>query len=191
MQEVFTNGNLPIWGSCGGAQALAILQETGVDKPWDCPRCRDPQNPKSPVYSHIGHTGAANCGDYSKNLWERGKFKVRLVTRDPAFDGLPTIFEVMESHIGQIAYVPKGWVRLVTNGPGALTVNQCLRVKNRHIYAAQFHIEMAGTPETSRKIMTNFLSLARASAARNGGRRGTEPGDGTASGATDYDRQEK
>ncbi len=161
VQEVLTTRNLPLWGSCGGAQALAILQETGVDKPWDCPRCRDPRNPRSPVYSHIGHTGPAPCGDYSKSIGERGKFKMRLVAHDPAFEGLPRIFEVMESHIGQIAYVPKGWIRAVTRGPGALTENQCLRVVDRYIYAAQFHIEMDGTPETSQRIMSNFLSLAR------------------------------
>ncbi len=161
VQEVFSNRNLPIWASCGGAQALTILQETGVDKPWDCPRCRDPRNPRSPVYSHIGHTGTAKCGDYSKNIWERGKLKMRLVAHDPVFEGLPGIFEVMESHIGQIDYVPKGWVRVVTRGPGALTENQCLRIENRYIYAAQFHIEMDGTSENSRQIMRNFLSLAR------------------------------
>jgi len=48
-----------------------------------------------------------------------------------------------------------------TRGPGALTENQCLRVRDRYIYAAQFHIEMSGTPETSRTIMRNFLDLAR------------------------------
>jgi len=161
VQEVFTRGNLPIWASCGGAQGLLILQETGVGKPWDCPRCRDPQRPKSPVYSHIGHTGPAPCGDYSKNVWERGKHQMRLAARDPAFQGLPFVFEAMESHVGQIAYVPENWVRVVTNGPWAVTENQCLRLKDRYVYAAQFHIDMVGTPETSRKIMGNFLALAK------------------------------
>jgi len=160
-QEVLKNRNLPIWAACGGAQALAILQETGVDKPWDCPRCRDPKNPKSPVYSHIGHTGPAKCGDYSRNVSERGQYSVRQVARDPVFQGLPEVFEVMESHVGQIAYVPKSWVRVATKGPGALTENQCLRVADRYIYAAQFHIDMPGTPENSRRIMGNFLRLAK------------------------------
>lgn len=162
IQEVFQHRNLPIWAACGGGQALAILHETGVDKPWDCPRCRDPQAPKLPVYSHIGHSGPAKCGDYTKNIWERGKFNVRRVARDPVFQGLPDVFEVMESHVGQVAYVPDGWVRVATRGPGALTENQCLRVADRYIYAAQFHLEMAGTPENSRKIMGNFLRLAKA-----------------------------
>ena len=31
IQEMLQHRNLPIWAACGGAQALAILQETGVD----------------------------------------------------------------------------------------------------------------------------------------------------------------
>jgi GMP synthase-like glutamine amidotransferase len=161
VQQVLARRNLPMWGACGGAQILPILEETGVDKPWDCPRCRDPENPKLPVYSHIGHTGEAKCGDYSKNIGERGKFKMRIIAKDPVLEGLPEVFEIMESHIGQIAYVPDGWVRVVTKGPGAHTVNQCIRVKDRYIYAAQFHMELPGTPENSRKIISNFLSLAK------------------------------
>ena len=30
-----------------------------------------------------------------------------------------------------------------------------------YIYAAQFHIEMHGTPDTFRQIMSNFLRLAK------------------------------
>lgn len=161
VQDVVANRNLPIWGACGGAQAMAILEETGVDKPWDCPRCRDPQAAKLPIYSHIGHTGPSPCGDYSKCIGERGKFKIRQTAQDPVFEGLPEVFEIMESHIGQIAWPPKGWIRVATKGPGALTVNQCLRVEDRYIYAAQFHMELAGTPENSRRIMGNFLALAR------------------------------
>jgi hypothetical protein len=159
--EVFKKRNLPMWAACGGAQALAILDDIGMSRPWDCPRCRDPKNPLLPIYTHIGHTGPAVCGDYSKNIFERGKFKVRPVARDPVLAGLPEEFEIMESHCGQIDYVPKGWVRVVTKGAGARTVNQCLRVKDRLIYAAQFHMEMEGTPENSQKIMGNFLSLAK------------------------------
>jgi len=77
-QEVLEKGRLPIWASCGGAQGLAILAEVGAERPWDCPHCRDPKNPKSPIYGHIGHTSAGphNCGDYSACLFERGKQSV-------------------------------------------------------------------------------------------------------------------
>ena len=85
----------------------------------------------------------------------------RLSKGDPAFAGLPKEFDIIESHIGQIAYSPKGWTRVVTRGPGAKTENQCLRVVDRYIYAAQFHMEAEGTPKSSVAIMTNFLRLAK------------------------------
>lgn len=161
VQEVLESRALPMWGACGGAQAFAILEETGVDRPWDCPRCRDPENPLSPVYSHIGHTGHASCGDYSQNVPERGLFTMRKVADDPVFKGL-TLFEIAEGHIGQIDYVPEGWTRVVTKGPGALTVNQCLRISDAPIYAAQFHCESySKTREASKQIMSNFLQLAQ------------------------------
>jgi GMP synthase-like glutamine amidotransferase len=67
----------------------------------------------------------------------------------------------MESHCGQLEWVPKGWRLVATAGPGTQTKIQCLRLDGAPIYAAQFHIEMAGTPENSRRIMENFLQLAR------------------------------
>lgn len=67
----------------------------------------------------------------------------------------------MESHCGQIQWAPEGWMLIVTAGTGAKTRTQCIRVHDRYIYAAQFHIEMNGTPETSRRIMSNFLAQAK------------------------------
>jgi GMP synthase-like glutamine amidotransferase len=80
---------------------------------------------------------------------------------DPAFEGLPREFEVMESHCGQVAYIPKDWCLIATKGPGGRTKNQCFQVKDRYIYGAQFHIEMEGTRDNSCRIMANFLSLSR------------------------------
>jgi hypothetical protein len=161
-QEVLGHKNLPIWASCGGAQALAILAEVGVDKPWDCPHCRDPRNPRTPIYTHIGHTAVRPCGDYSGCIFERGPHWVRSVMDDPVFRGLPREFQVMESHCGQIEWPPAGWKLIATAGQGTRTATQCLRLDGRSIYAAQFHIEMAGTPEVSKQIMKNFLELAKA-----------------------------
>jgi hypothetical protein len=160
IEALMKSGELPLWGACGGAQGLAILAEVGTEKPWDCPFCRDPQNPKSAIYGHIRHLKPGKCGDYSGCLFERGKFTVRQRLPDPAFDGLPRDFDIMESHCGQIEYVPKGWLHLVENGPEGHTRIQCLRRADRPIYAAQFHIEMEGTPGNSRRIMDNFLKLA-------------------------------
>ena len=160
-QEVLQNKNLPIWASCGGAQGLAILAETGVDKPWDCPHCRDPKKPRTPIYTHIGHTAERPCGDYSGCIFERGLHRARSVGTDPVFGDLPREFEVMQSHCGQIEWPPAGWKLIATAGQGSPTKIQCLRMNDRYIYAAQFHIEMNGASESSRQIMGNFLRLAK------------------------------
>jgi hypothetical protein len=160
VEEVLRKGHLPMWASCGGAQGLAILAETGAGKPWDCPHCRDPKNPRTPIYTHIGHTAVRPCGDYSACRFERGPHNILQLADDPVFTGLPREFRSMESHCGQIEWPPKGWLLLATAGAGSLTKTQCLRRQDRPIYAAQFHIEMNGTPESSRQIMSNFLKLA-------------------------------
>ena len=56
------------------------------------------------------------------------------------FSCRPFYAKVMEAHVGQIEYAPEGWLRIATKGTGGLTPMQCLRVKDRYIYAAQFHM---------------------------------------------------
>ena len=161
VQDVLRKKNLPIWASCGGAQGLAILAEAGVDKPWDCPHCRNPLRPKIPIYTHVGHAAQRPCGDYSGCVFERGPHWIMQVGLDPVFAGLSREAQFMESHCGQIEWPPKGWKLIATAGQGTTTRTQCLRLRDRYVYAAQFHIEMAGTPEASRLVMGNFLNLAR------------------------------
>lgn len=163
VQEVLRAKRLPLCASCGGAQGLALVSEYVVDQTWDCPHCRDPRNPKTPLYTHIGHPlgVALACGKYDHCIFERSPFAVRRLGNDSAFAGLPEEFTVMESHCGQIAWAPKGWELIATAGPTGLTKTQCLRLGGYPIYAAQFLIEMAGTPEVSRRIMGNFLGEAR------------------------------
>jgi hypothetical protein len=162
VEEVLRHKNLPLWASCGGAQGLAILAETGVEKPWDCPHCRDPQHPKTAIYTHIGHTTQRPCGDYSGCIFERGPHWVRALTEDPVFKNLPREFQVMESHCGQIEWPPAGWTLIATAGLNTKTKTQCIRMNDRPIYAAQFHIEMEGALAASKQIMANFLGLAKA-----------------------------
>lgn len=163
VEGVLRRARDPIWASCGGAQALAILADRGTRRPWDCPHCRDPRRPRLPIYGHIGHRSAGphRCGDYTDCLFERGPHEVRAVMADPVFAGLPDAFKVMESHCGQIEYAPAKWRVIAVGGPGTRTTHQCLRRRDRPIYAAQFHIEMEGTPESSGVIMGNFLEAAR------------------------------
>lgn len=159
--EVLRERAVPLWASCGGAQGLAILTETGIDKPWDCPQCRDPAHPLLPIYTHVAGSAKRACGDYSACVFERGRYTIRRLVDDPVFRGLPRDFPVIESHCGQIEWPPEGWELIATRGPGGKTKTQCLRLKDQLIYAAQFHIELDGTPDTSKTIMTNFLSMCQ------------------------------
>lgn len=160
-EKVLGDAALPIWASCGGAQGLAILAETGTEQPWDCPHCRDPKKPKLPIYTHIGHTSPRKCGDYSGCIFERGAHQIKQMAADPIFGGLQREFSAMESHCGQIDHAPKGWHVIAGAGAGTKTKMQCLRLDRAPVYAAQFHIEMEGTPDTSRTVMENFLKIAR------------------------------
>ncbi len=160
MAEVLQAGRLPLWASCGGAQGLAILAENGIDHPWDCPQCRDPDHPRLPIYTHLAGSLRRKCGDYSGCVFERGPNVVRQLGSDPVFQGLPREFVVMESHCGQIEWPPRGWELIATCAAGGKTRTQCIRFRDHPIYAAQFHIEMDGTPESSRRIMENFLNMA-------------------------------
>ena len=117
-QEILQNGRIPIWAACGGAQGLAILSEHGLDTPWDCPHCRDPKRPLTPIYTHIHDVEWRPCGDYSKCVHESGPTNVRQTTDDPVFEGLSREFPIIESHCGQVAWVPKGWVLIATHGEG-------------------------------------------------------------------------
>ena len=87
--------------------------------------------------------------------------RILVAEDDPALAGLGELFPVMESHCGQLSRPPNGWTLLVTSGPKGLTAMQCMKLDGAPIYAAQFHIEMEGTPESSRAICANFLRIAR------------------------------
>lgn len=164
VERALRRPRVPIWASCGGAQALAIIAESGTRTRWDCPHCRDPRRPRIPIYTHLGHdrSGPHLCGEYSRCTFERGPHAIAKVGMDPAFEGLPPTFLAMESHCGQIDHPPEGWDLVATAGPNTQTSVQCLRLRDHPVYAAQFHIEMPGTPENSQLIMSNFLSMARA-----------------------------
>jgi hypothetical protein len=173
MQEVLRNGNIPMWGSCGGAQMMGLLSEPGCENPWDCPRCRarDNHTPAwSPIYGYIGYTNPliepSWCGDYSNNTYEIGDYKILQKTSDPVFTGLANPFYGYEYHCGQLNYLPTGWHQIGGRGDlNTLTEMQCFRRDDRLIYGAQFHIENNSsssiTNNNSIIIMGNFVNLAQ------------------------------
>lgn len=185
LEQVLRRGALPTFAACGSAQVLALCSTTGIEGEWDCPRCRDPRQPRSPVYEYIGYVEPAKepgpCGTYTNNLWEKGPTQVRQLVRDPVFAGLPREFPVAESHCGQIAFIPKGWTHVLTAGEGAKTKIQCMRRNDRYIYAVQFHIESSrwkdATWAHAERIMGNFLAQARQWGGYNPGGKPVPPPD--------------
>jgi hypothetical protein len=165
VEQILAQRLLPIWGSCGGCQLLAILAETGTRQPWDCPHCRNAHEPKLPIYTHIhcAHPPGASpkCGVYDHCEFERGPHVLQIVHADPVLEGLPATgqFTCQESHCGQVDYLPPGWTLLATHGPGGKTKNQLMKVAGHPIYAAQFHIDLGG--DHAKVLAQNFFGVAR------------------------------
>jgi hypothetical protein len=163
-EAVLKANMLPMWAACGGGQVLGILSDQGCEEPWDCPKCRDPNHPKLPIYGHIGlidPTKETQCGDYSNNIYEKGPTPVHRLVDDPVFRGLPDDFLVPEFHCGQLEYLPAGWDLIVTKGKGGKTWMQCMRKRGTCIYAVQFHIENEGSCDVSELVMSNYLACAK------------------------------
>ncbi len=165
LDEILKQRLLPIWGSCGGCQLLAIREETGIEHPWDCPHCRDPEHPLLPIYTHLRCTDRTNshtpCGVYTECGMQQGLVALQRLEDDPVFAGLPAdgAFTCRESHCGQIVFLPPGWTLLATHAPGGTTVQQLMKVAGYPIYAAQFHIDMGG--EHASILAANFIRIAR------------------------------
>jgi GMP synthase-like glutamine amidotransferase len=171
MQEVLVNGNIPMWGSCGGAQMMGLLLEPGCENRWDCPRCRvrENHNPAwSPIYGYIGYKNNSieplACVSYSNNVYEIGDYLITQEVGDQALNGLTNPFYGYEYHCGQLNYLPAGWTQICGAGSDTLTQMQCFRRDDRYIYGAQFHIENDSSNSTTNAnsviIMTNFLNIA-------------------------------
>lgn len=164
LEEVLRNRNLPLWGSCGGGQILLILEQHGTSLSWICPHCEWSRPdyyltaPKPFIYGHIQCQGHTKCGEY-KCVMEKGDYDLAKVLPDPVLSGLPDPFNLNESHMGELKWLPKSWVLIATKGSKGLTVNQIMRVRNRYIYAAQPHMENGGRDRLS--LCKNFLDLAK------------------------------
>jgi hypothetical protein len=164
VEEVLRNRNLPMWASCGGSQLLLLLTAYGTKVPWICPHCEWNRPdyyktaPQPFIYGHLHCEGHPKCSEYDK-VMERGDYDLKKLLPDPALSGVPDLFNIAESHEGEIKWLPGSWVLIATKGPKGLTVNQIMRVRNRYIYAAQCHIELGGRDRLA--LCKNFLDLAK------------------------------
>lgn len=84
---------------------------------------------------------------------------IKLVERDPVFDGLPDVIRVSESHRQAIANLPSEF-RLLAESPTSRI--ESIVHKNRPIYGVQFHPERSDDKNPhGRTIIQNFLKIAK------------------------------
>jgi len=134
----------PLLGICGGHQLLAMAYggRVGVMR-----RAR----PGEPTDKPGGY--------YHGYFLERGMREVRVLVRDPIFEGLPDVIVVDEGHFCEVKELPLGFVVLASNDACRV---QAMRHRELPIYGVQFHPHVydEGHPH-GRVVLENFFRIAR------------------------------
>ena len=104
----------------------------------------------------IGAAYGSQVVDLGHNIRE---FKeVKLLGKDPLFDGLPGSIKVSESHRQALTRVPEGFRHLAESATSQI---EAIRHQTRAIYGVQFHPERSDEKHPhGRTIIQNFLNLA-------------------------------
>jgi GMP synthase (glutamine-hydrolysing) len=104
----------------------------------------------------IGAAYGSQVVDLGHNIRE---FKeVKLLGKDPLFDGLPGLFRVSESHRQALTRVPEGFRHLAESATSQV---EAMCHQERPIYGVQFHPERSDEKHPhGRIIIQNFLRLA-------------------------------
>ncbi len=137
---LLTERNIPTIGFCGGHQLIAYAfgGESG-------PLCSLKPGEKDPNY----HPGM---------LKEWGIKKVRILKRDPLFDGLKDEVTVPEYHYWEIKNMPKEFVNLASTSECKI---QAIKHKQKLIYGTQFHPESYDEQHQDGKtVLNNFFKIA-------------------------------
>ncbi len=84
---------------------------------------------------------------------EYGRARLRVLEKDPLFDGLPEEFDVWMSHADKVVLLPEGFKTLASseNSPHAV-----IRHEKKPIYGVQFHPEVSHT-FYGKELFANFL----------------------------------
>lgn len=84
---------------------------------------------------------------------EYGRARLKIVKRDPIFEGVPTEFDVWMSHADKVSQLPEGFETLAVseNSPHAVIASG-----DKRIYGFQFHPEVVHTTY-GKELLANFL----------------------------------
>ena len=82
---------------------------------------------------------------------------VKLIDRDPVFDGLPAMIRVHESHRQVLAELPREFRRLAESSTSRI---EAIAHRSRPVYGVQFHPERSDDRNPhGRAIIQNFVKL--------------------------------
>jgi GMP synthase-like glutamine amidotransferase len=135
----FGLGRLPVLGTCGGHQLLALAFGAPV--------------------KGMRWVGPGEPNVFTSEGWqpERGFKGVDLRRRDPLFRGLPKRAVFLQSHHDHIVTVPPGFLWLASNATCRV---QAMRHRSRPLYGVQFHPEWYHDEHPhGRRLLENFFSL--------------------------------
>jgi GMP synthase (glutamine-hydrolysing) len=129
--EIIRHSDIPILGICCGHQQLAMA---------------------------YGFTYARSMGwpDISGMEKPRTQQKIRILKRDPIFEGIPDPFIGAEIHGWAIGHLPEGFETLAES-----EYIQAVKNGSRFIYGEQFHSEIRVPYTQAQPYLANFLKMAR------------------------------
>jgi len=139
---VIREGNIPVIGVCAGHQHIALAHGTDTEM---MRRLREGEKDPHPKY----HPG---------RFKEWGFLPVRVLKRDPLFDGLPDTVVVQEYHVGKVKSLPPDFELLARTEECEM---QAFKRRGKPVYGTQFHPECYDDAHPhGKRLLQNFFRLA-------------------------------
>ncbi len=130
--EIIRQGKIPILGICCGHQMTVMA---------------------------YGYTYVRAMGWLDITSLDLEAFKsispVRIIKKDPIFEGIPDPFIAAEVHSWSVAHLPEDYELLA-----ASTYVQALKSKSKFLYGEQFHAEINVPYNQAKPYLSNFLKMA-------------------------------
>lgn len=128
----------PTLGICGGHQALALAHGAPVGPVADVPAARE------------SYAGMPKLTGVHTIRW--------MGDPDPLLTGVEAECDVVVSHVDEVKDLPAGFRLMAIGDPCHV---QAIRADRRPLYGVQFHPEKPCDDPAGRRILGNFIALAR------------------------------
>lgn len=142
LSAIIREARVPILGLCAGHQHIAKAHGIGSAS---MRKLREGETDPNPKY----HPG----------LFKEWSFlPIRVLRRDPLFEGLPDTIFAQEYHVAEVTSVPDGFDVLASTDECEI---QALKRRDRPVYGTQFHAECYDEAHPDgRRVLQNFFRIA-------------------------------